>query len=103
MLEIIILGGAIVALVLPLFFAIGALAEARGIVDVTAADAAAWFARHGELPAGIDDAIDVEVQVRGDVVQVVASTTVPLIGRSGPDVTVAARATAIVSPYRSRR
>jgi ketosteroid isomerase-like protein len=103
MLEIIVLGFAIVALVLPVFSAVGTLAEARGIVDVTAADAAAWFARHGELPAGIDDGIDIEVQVQGDVVQVVASTTVRLIGRSGPDVTLAARATAVVSPYRSRR
>jgi hypothetical protein len=73
------------------------------MVDVVATDTAAWFARHGEIPAGIDDDVTVQVEVRDGVVHASASTRVSLLGETGPAVTVAADAAMAISPYRSGR
>ena len=103
MLEIVVLGFAILALVVPVFGMVGTLAEARGVVDVIATDTAAWFARHGEIPAGIDDDVAVHVEVREGVVHASASTRVSLLGEAGPAVTVTSHAAMAISPYRSGR
>lgn len=105
LLEMVVLGFAIVALALPLFLAVGVLSEARARADAAASDAARWVARHGGLPP--EDWVDVEVTIvqTADVVTVRASTAVQMLGVEFTTVTASVEVSrsAWVSPYRSGR
>jgi len=105
LLEMVVLGFAIVALALPLFLAVGVLSDARVRADVAASDAALWIARHGGMPP--EDWADVEVAIvrTADVVTVRASIAVQMLGVEFTTVTasVDVSRSAWVSPYRSGR
>lgn len=104
-LEMVVLGFAIVALVIPLFLSVAALTDARARVDVSATDAALWIARHGTLPPDRWSDVDITVDRAGDVVTVRATSPVQILGVEFTSVTatVGVDRAAWVSPYRSGR
>ena len=105
LLEMIVLGFAVVGMALPLFLSVAALADARTRADVAATDAALWVARHGSLPDEQVDGVDLIVEESDDVVSVRATTTVEVLGFEFTSVSasVGVDRRAWVSPYRSGR
>jgi uncharacterized lipoprotein YbaY len=103
--EIILLGFAIVALAIPTVVSASALAAAKGEAQTAAIDAAAWYARHGSLPDRSDDGVDLTVVAGRDdiVVHAVVEVTVLGIGGGGVTLSLDGTARAPVSPYRSNR
>lgn len=103
LLEIIVLGFAVVLMVLPVLSMAARLTEANAVVHAAARDTAVWVARHGSLPPDIEG-IDVQVVDRGDTIEVVATRVVDLMGVGGTTVTRTVRSTIEVSVglYRSR-
>ena len=104
LIEVTVVGFAVVAVVLPVLLAVLALAEAEARTTTAATDAATWVARHGTDPPD-DPSIELEVAVYSDMVVVRASSPVELIGVefTRARATIEHRVEASVSPYRSNR
>jgi hypothetical protein len=104
LIEILILGFAIVAMVLPTVLTAARLSEASAIAGEDARGVAVWVARHGRMP-DTDHRSDIEVEVVDGVVHVTASIAVDLVSLGGADVgtTITSRFAMPISPYRSGR
>lgn len=104
-LEMVVLGFAVVALAIPLFLSVAALTDARARVDVSATDAALWVARHDTMPPDRWSDVEISIVQSGDVVTVRATTSVQILGVDFTSVTatVGVDKAAWVSPYRSGR
>lgn len=102
MIEIVVVGFAVLLMVLPVIGTIARLTEARSNVHEAARDGAVWVARHGGEPPDAGR-IDVSVVASNSAVQVVATREVDLIGILGASITRTVRAavTVPVSAYRS--
>ena len=102
LLEIIVVGFAVVLMVLPVVSMVARLTEANAVVHSTARDAAIWVARHGGDPSGTDT-VQVTVSRTAESVEVVATMEVVLVGVGGTDITRTVRSTVEVpvSRYRS--
>lgn len=102
LLEIIIVGFAVVLMVLPVVSTVARLTEANSTVHATARDAAVWIARHGADPPDVDG-VGVSVFSSGRYVEVVATQEVVLVGIFGADIsrTVQSKIRVPVSQYRS--
>ena len=103
LLEMLILGSAVVLMALPILIAAARLADTTNDVHATAVDAASWVARHGVLPTTQDDGVDLAIAIEGGEVHVVAEADVTLFGVASADVSVHVTRSAVVpvSPYRS--
>ena len=104
LIETVLIGFGILAILLPLLLAVGAVAQARTYTSTEAADIAVWYARHGAMPE-VPDGVVVEVDHANDVIAVRVAVDVevlPVLG-VGPSVSISSTATAPVSPYRSAR
>jgi hypothetical protein len=111
LLEAVVVGFAILIVVSQALVTLGRLESAGLAADEAARHAATWATRHGDLESAeriatgfLPDA-RVAVDRHGDDVVVQVALDVPLLGPDGSPVTrtVYGRATATISPYRSRR
>jgi hypothetical protein len=104
LIEVMVIGFAVVAVVLPVLLAVLQLSEAEVRATTAATDVATWMARHGAVPPD-DPAIDVQVAVGTDTVVVRARAPVRVFGVEFTTVeaTVERLMEASVSPYRSDR
>lgn len=102
MLEMVVLGFAVVLMVLPVILTVARLAEANASVNGAARDGAMWVARHGGEPPPVEG-VSVVVTDRGDAVEVSAAREVSLVGVGGAKLstTVTSRIVMSVSRYRS--
>ncbi len=102
LIEIIVVGFAVLLLVLPVISTVAELAEARATVHSAARDGAVWVARHGGEPPPVDG-IALSFTESRTAVEVVARREVTLIGVGGATVTrtVMSRVEVPVSSYRS--
>lgn len=102
LLEVIVVGFAVLLMVLPAISTVAKLADASAVVNSAARDAAVWVARHGGEPPMVDD-VELSVAMHGGEVEVTASRDVVLVGVGGSDVvrTVHSRVQVTVSDYRS--
>jgi len=104
-LEVIVLGFAVVLIVLPVLTTVARVIDANAAVTSSARDSASWVARHGTQWQGSSDLVAVETSVEGGVATATARASVTLIGVGGLEVTrdVTAIFEVPVSPYRSDR
>lgn len=102
LLEIIVVGFAVVLMVLPVMSTVVRLTEASAAVHAAARDNASWIARHGGGPQAIEE-IELTVVDRGSSVEVAATMEVTLVAVGGATVTRTVRSTVEVpvSRYRS--
>lgn len=102
MLEVIVVGFAVVVMVLPVIGTVARMTEAQADVHSAARDGAVWVARHGGQPPAVDGIV-ISVAVTSKDVQVVATREVDLMGVLGTTVgrTVRSTVTVPVSIYRS--
>jgi hypothetical protein len=102
MIEIVVVGFAVLLMVLPAIGTIARMTEARSNVHAAARDGAVWVARHGGEPPDVDG-IHVSVVESSGSVQVVATREVDLVDVLGASIarTVRATVTVPVSTYRS--
>ena len=105
LIEMVTIGFAIVAFVLPVLMMTLSYSEAQAEARLAAVDAAAWVARHGVLPSEAPDGVSLTIDSSGDTVVVSARSTVRLLGIDFG--TVEAEAATVghsrLSPYRSGR
>ena len=104
LIEILVLGFAILAIVLPTVLTAARLSEASAVAQNEARGVATWVARHGMAP-DTDHRSDITINVIDGVVHVSASIAVDLVSLAGADVgtTVTSRFEMPISPYRSGR
>ena len=104
LIEVVVLGFAILALVLPTVLAAARLSEASTVALEEARGVATWVARHGTQPVEAHRA-DITVDVIDGVVHASASIEVQLISVGGAAVgtTVTSSFAMPISPYRSDR
>ena len=104
LIEVVVLGFAILALVLPTVLAAARLSEASAVALEEARGVATWVARHGTQPEQAHRA-DITVDVIDGVVHASASIEVQLVsvGGAGVGTTVTSRFAMPISPYRSDR
>jgi hypothetical protein len=102
LLEMIVVGFAVVLMVLPVVSTVARLTEANATVHATARDAAVWIARHGGDPPAVDG-VAVWVVKRENSIEVVATREVVLVGVGGSTLSRTVRSTVEVpvSRYRS--
>jgi hypothetical protein len=102
LLEIIVVGFAVVLLVLPVISTVARLSEAHATVNAAARDGAVWVARHGGDPPHVDG-IALSIVESSDVVEVVATQEVSLIVVGGSTIarTVSAGVAVPVGVHRS--
>ena len=102
LLEIIVVGFAVVLMVLPVVSTVAKLTEANATVHATARDAAVWIARHGGDPPATDG-VGLSVFSSGHSIEVVATQEVVLVDVGGATVsrTVRSKVEVPVSRYRS--
>ncbi len=102
LLEIIVVGFAVVMMVLPVVSTVARLTEANATVHATARDTAVWVARHGADPPAVEG-VGISVFTSGRSVEVVATQEVVLVGVGGATIsrTVRSRVIVPVSQYRS--
>ena len=100
--EILVVGFAVVLIVLPVLSTIARLTEANATVHAAARDGAVWVARHGDEPPGVEGIMLSIVEADGEV-EVVASLEVTLVGVGGTAIgrTVRSRVAVPVGAYRS--
>jgi hypothetical protein len=101
--EMVVIGFAIVAFVIPVVIATASLAEAHSRVLTAASDGAAWFARHGTEAPTSDAEVQVGYEVEAGSVRATATITVdvvPLMGGVLP-VVISESVVVPISPYRS--
>ena len=104
LIEMVVLGFAVLAMVLPTILTAARLSEASAVAGEEARGVATWVARHGSAP-DTEHRSDISVEVIDDVVHVSASISVDLItvGGSSVGTTVTSRFAMPISPYRSGR
>jgi hypothetical protein len=104
LIEIVVLGFAILSLVLPTVLMTARMSEASSVVLEEARGVATWVARHG-APPDQDHRSDIAIDVIDGVVHVSASIEVELvsIGGRGLGTTVTSNFAMPISPYRSNR
>ena len=102
MIEIVVVGFAVLLMVLPVIGTVARLTEVRSNVHAAARDGAVWVARHGGQPPEVDG-ISISIVESNNSLQVVATREVDLIGVGGATIaqTVRATVTVPVSTYRS--
>jgi len=102
LLEVIVVGFAVILMVLPVIGTVAKLSEATATVHAAARDGAVWVARHGGEPPPADGIVVTVTEHNGEVV-VAASHEVSLIGIGGTTVQRTVRSTVevMVSDYRS--
>lgn len=105
LLEMIVLGFAVILVVLPVLTTVARVIDANAAATTTARDSASWVARHGTQWEGAGDGVSVATSVDGGVVTATARATVTLIGVGAIkiDREVVATFEVPISPYRSRR
>lgn len=103
--EMAVIGFAVLALTIPILSTVASIAEAHGEVASVAADAASWYARHGEPLASEDLGVDIVYEVDDELVVASATRSVSVIAAGGVRVALSASHTARarISPYRSGR
>ena len=103
LLEMLVLGFAVILVVLPVLSTVARVIDANAAVTTAARDSASWVARHGTQWQGGSDRVSVEVSVDGGIANATARATVTLIGVGGIEVErdVTATFEIPVSPYRS--
>ncbi len=104
LLEVVVVGFAVVALALPALIAVLRLSEAEIRATTVATDTASWVARHGALPPADRD-VAVDVRIERDTVEVRAQVPVSVLGvrLTTVEATVERSRIAPISPYRSDR
>jgi hypothetical protein len=104
LIEMTVLGFAVLAMVLPTVLAVARLSEASAVAGEEARGVATWVARHGSAPEQAHRS-DITIEVRDGIVHVSASIVVDLISFSGADVgtTITSTFAVPISPYRSNR
>jgi hypothetical protein len=102
LLEVIVIGFAIVLMVLPVISMVAKLTEATAVVHGAARDGAVWVARHGGEPPPIDGVV-ISIDRLHSEIEVTASRDVALIDFGGTTIvrTVRSRIAVKVSEYRS--
>jgi hypothetical protein len=102
--EIVVLGFAVLAMVIPVILTAARLSEASAVAGDEARGIATWVARHGS-PPDAEHRSDITIDVDDGVVHVSATIAVELISVAGADVetTVTSRFSMPISPYRSGR
>lgn len=102
LLEIVIIGFAVVVLVLPVISTVARLSEANAVVHAAARDGAAWVARHGGSPPQAEG-VELTIVEDRESVEVTATQNVTLIGVGGASMTRVVRSSVevAVSAYRS--
>lgn len=105
LIEILVIGFAVVMVVIPALLGVARLNEARLVAQTTASDTASWIARHGRVPSTERPDVAIRVVEADEIVVVHSSIDVQVISVGGVGVTLSvdARASAPVSPYRSDR
>jgi hypothetical protein len=105
LLEVIVLGFAVILVVLPVLTTIARVIDANAAVTTVARDSASWAARHGTQWEGGSERVSVETSVDGGTATSTARATVTLIGVGGMkiDREVVATFQVPVSPYRSNQ
>lgn len=104
LIEIVVIGFAVVLMVLPVISTVAQLSDAQAVVHGSARDGAVWVARHGGQPPRVQG-VEITMVEEIDRVEVTATKTVELIGVGGAVVTRTVRSTVevAVSDYRSSR
>lgn len=104
MLEIIVMGFAVVMFVLPVVSTVARLTEATASVHSAARDGAVWMSRHGEIGPQ-QDGVTISVVRRATSVEVTATRSVFLVGVGTKRVSTTVTSTVLVpiSEYRSSR
>lgn len=102
LLEMIVVGFAVLLMVLPVIGTVARLSEASATVHAAARDGAVWVARHGGEPPPVDG-VDLTVAESSGEIVVEASQEVSLIGMGGATVgrVVQSIVEVRVSEYRS--
>lgn len=102
LIEIIIVGFAVLLMVLPVISMVARFTEANAIVHAAARDGAVWVARHGGEPPAVDGVAISVLESHGEV-EVTAVQDVSLIGVGGTSIvrTVQSTVEVSVSEYRS--
>ncbi len=102
LLEVIVVGFAVVLMTLPAISTVAKLAEADAVVHSAARDGAVWVARHGGDPPQVEG-VTISMVETSDGVEVVATQEVGLIGVGGATIARTVRRTVrvAVSDYRS--
>jgi len=105
LLEMIVLGFAVILVVLPVLTTIARVIDANAAVTTAARDSASWVARHGTQWQEGSDRVSVETSVADGVARATARATVTLVGVGGIkiDRDVVATFEVPVSPYRSNQ
>ena len=105
LIEVIVIGFAVVAMAIPALLAVLHLSEAEVRATTTATDTATWVARHGVMPAATDADVDLDVRMERDVVVVRVRAPVRVLGvrLTTVEATVERSREAAISPYRSNR
>lgn len=103
LLEILVLGFAVLLMVIPILSTAARLTEANGDVHAAARDSALWVTRHGSPPP-YAEGVDVHVIKSAGVVEVVATREVEVIGVGGTSLTWTVQSTVEVpiSAFRSQ-
>lgn len=101
MLEMVVIGFAVVLMMLPVMLTVAKLTEASASVNGAARDSAVWIARHGGAPPEVEG-VDVLVTDHGDAVEVSAVREVQLVGVGGASVSTTVRSRVVVSVSRYR-
>lgn len=110
LIETLVIGFVVVLVVGQALVTVGRIDSAGTRAAEAAEVAAAWAARHGDVEDAariarrLAPGAGVETVRRGDEISVVVTIAVPLVGPSGTSLSrdVHGRATARLSPYRSR-
>lgn len=102
LLEIIVVGFAVLLLVLPVIATVARLTEANATVNAAARDGAVWIARHGGEPPQVDGVV-LSIVDSSAAIEVVATKEVSLIGVGGTTIarTLRSRVTVPVGDFRS--
>jgi Flp pilus assembly protein TadG len=105
LLEMIVLGFAVMLVVLPVLITIARVIDTNARVTTVARDSASWVARHGTQWEGGSDGVAVVTSVDEGVARATARARVTLIGVGGIriDREVIASFDVPISPYRSDR
>ena len=105
LIEMMVLGFAVILVVLPVLITVARVIDANAVVSSTARDSASWLARHGTDWPGDHDGVSVSSSVDGGVASATATAKVTLIGVGSMEIDreVVASYEVPVSPYRSDR
>ncbi len=105
LIEMMVLGFAVVLVVLPVLITVARVIDANAVVSSAARDSASWLARHGTEWPHDRDGVSVVSSVDGGVASATARATVTLIGVGGIEIDreVVASYEVPLSPYRSDR